>query len=143
VCNRPPIALDLAALLRTAGRCLRQCDGNAAVEFALISPALFGFLVGVLVLGFLLWIQNALNYSVAEAARCAANNPTNCGTSDQIKTYAAGISGAGLSASVFTYTAPATGNCGYQVTARYQINLSIPLVHISNPTLTASACYPN
>lgn len=137
------IVLDTAALLRPAGRCLRECNGNAAVEFALVSPLLFGFVVGVLVIGFILWMQNALNYSVAAAARCAADNPNTCGTSSQITTFAANASGANLSSSVFTYTAPATGNCGYLVTASYQINISIPLIHINNPTLTASACYPN
>ena len=134
------------ALLRHTGRCLRACEGNTVVEFALISPALFGFLAGVLVLGFILWMQNALNYSVAEAARCAANNPGTCGsppTQSLVSSYAAGVAGAGLSSSVFTYTAPTNGSCGYHVTASYQIHLSIPIVHINNPTLTASACFPN
>ena len=117
-------------------------SGNTAVEFALVAPMLIMFLFGILKLGLALWYQNALDYSVAEAARCASDNPGTCGSSSQITSYAAATSGAGFASSVFTYTAPAAGNCGYQVTASYPMSLAIPYMNL-NVTLTSSACYPN
>lgn len=130
-----------AALGPASGTSLDR-SGTTAVEFALVAPVLILFLFGILKLGLALWYQNALDYSVAEAARCAANSPSTCGNSSQITSYAAATSGAGFASSVFAYTAPATGNCGYQVTANYPMSLAIPYLNL-NVTLTSSACYPN
>ena len=144
--TRAAISRPCAALLQRAGAVVCDDSGATAVEFGLIAPALFGFLVGALGLGFVLWLQNALDYSVTAAARCAADSPSTCGTSAQITQFAAKASGFGFNSSVFTYTAPApapaSGTC-YKVTASYSINLNIPLLDINNPTLTSSACYPN
>ena len=141
--TRTTISRACAALRQRVGAVVCDDSGATAVEFGLIAPALFGFLVGALGLGFVLWLQNALDFSVTAAARCAADSPNTCGTSDQIKQFAANVSGVGFSTSVFTYTAPASGNCGYKVAASYSISLSIPLIDINSPTLTSSACYPN
>ena len=43
--------------------------GTVALEFALIGSALFGLLLLVLEMGFLLYAQTALDYAVKEAAR--------------------------------------------------------------------------
>ena len=123
----------------------RDRNGGTAVEFALIASALSMLLLGIMWLGYALWIQNALDYSVAEAARCAANSNT-CGApsgqnASLVTTYAAGVSGAGIASSVFTYTAPANGNCGYAVTASYPVTLAIPFLTLSL-TLASRACYP-
>jgi Flp pilus assembly protein TadG len=115
-------------------------DGTAAVEFALIAIPLFLFLFGVLEMGRVLWLQNALHYSVEEASRCAAVDAANCGTSNQVTSYAASRSGANLPSSVFTYDGAA--GCGKQVTATYPVNLVIPFVNLS-VTLTSSSCYPS
>ena len=45
---------------------------NTAVEFALAAPAIFLFMFGIIEVGYALWMQNALDYSVAAAARCAS-----------------------------------------------------------------------
>jgi Flp pilus assembly protein TadG len=132
-------------LLRSISRIARNRSGGTAFEFALVAPALFMFLMGIVWLAYALWIQNALDFSVAEAARCAANSSA-CGapggqTSNLVTTYAAGVSGASVDSSVFTYVAPANGNCGYGVTASYPMTLAIPFVTLSL-TLTSSACFP-
>lgn len=121
-------------------RCISDRDGNTAVEFAFIMPALFFFLVGIAYLGMALWRQNALDYSVAEAARCASDASSSCGTSSQITAYAAAVSGGNFDSTVFAYTAPTNGSCGYLVTASYP--MSVPYLNLSM-TLTSRACWPN
>src|SRR5213078_5330203 len=69
----------------------------AAVELALAMPALCLFIFGIIEVGYALWVQNALDYSVATAARCASLNLTgsSCvGSPSQVTTYAASRSGA-------------------------------------------------
>ena len=107
--------------------------GTSAVEFALASVAFVVFIFGIVEFGRVLWLQNALDYSVAEAARCAALNCSN-----NIPTYAAGLAGAGLSSSMFSYAATA---CGNQVTASYPLTLDIPFLTLS-VTLSSQACFP-
>jgi hypothetical protein len=133
-------ARNLGTVPRQLLRCVRDRDGNAAVEFAFVMPALFFFLVGSMYLGMTLWRQNALDYAVSEAARCASDAQGTCGTSTQITTYAAGISGGNFDPSVFTYTPPTTGSCGYLVSASYP--MSVPYLNLSM-TLTSRACWPN
>jgi Flp pilus assembly protein TadG len=115
--------------------------GTAAVELALVAPALFTFVFGIAETGRALWLQNALDYSVAEAARCAAINPTACGSANDIQNYAAARSGSGIAASVFSVTTPMP-SCGNQVSASYPMALTIPFLTVS-VTLTAQACYPS
>jgi len=115
--------------------------GEAAVELALVAPALFMFVFGIAETGRALWLQNALDYSVAEAARCASVNPTACGSATDIENYAAARSGSGLDASVFSLTTPSP-SCGNQVSANYPMALMIPFLTLS-VTLTAQACYPS
>lgn len=120
------------------GRLRGDRAGNTAVEFALIASPLLLLLFGTMELGRMLWYQNALNYSVEEAARCASIDVNNCSTSDQIKSYAAAHSGADFATSTFT---PSTSACGKLVSASYPMSLYIPFTPISI-TLTAQSCYP-
>ena len=121
-----------AAPLRVLGR---ERRGSTAVEMALVAPVFLAFILGIMQFGYALWLQNALNYSVAAAARCAS-----LGCSADIAGYAADVAGAGLASSVFTLS---TASCGNQVTASYALPLSIPLVNSTSMTLTAQACYPS
>jgi Flp pilus assembly protein TadG len=131
MCRRDP-ALVVTNLIRDR-------RASAAVELAMAAPALVMFLLGIVEMGRMLWVQNALSFSVAEAARCASNNPGVCGSASQTQSFAANQSGEGFDASVFTAT---TRTCGNQVSASYPMTLSIPYVDIS-VTLTADACYPS
>ena len=130
---------DILARLR---RALATLSGNragtVAVELAFTLPALMLFVLGVCESGRVLWLQNALNYSVAEGARCWSNSPTQCGSASAAQTYAANASGAGFAASVFTAT---SASCGNQLTASYPVTLAIPYVNVSL-TLSSQACYP-
>jgi hypothetical protein len=129
----------LSRLSRFLLRLTAQSRGNAAVELALTAPVLFMFIVGVFEMGRMLWVQNALSYAVAQAARCASNATGTCGNVTQTESYAAAASGYSFSASVFSASVQ---SCGNQVSASYPISLSIPYVPIS-VTLTALACYPS
>src|ERR1700726_869261 len=96
--------------------------GNTAVEFALAAPAIFLFMFGIIEVGYALWMQNALDYSVAAAARCASLRGSACtGSPSQGTTYAASESGASLTSAAFTYTR--TAGCGCQVTGAFTIAL--------------------
>jgi len=114
----------------------RDRRGGPVIEFAMAAPALFLFLFGIIELGYALWIQNALDYSVATASRCASLNGTSC--SGQVASYAADQSGANIDSSVFTYTR--TAICGCQVTATYSMPLNIPWTDLT-VILSSDACY--
>src|SRR5437868_15109902 len=92
----------------------------AAVELALALPALCLFIFGIIEVGYALWVQNALDYSVATAARCASINGSSCSSSN-VTSYAASQSGANVNSSIFTYTR--TAACGCQVSANYTMTL--------------------
>ena len=115
---------------------------NTAVEFALAAPALFTFLFGIIEVGYALWMQNALDYSVAAAARCASLNGTACapqsGGGTRVTTYAASESGAYLDFTAFAYNR--TASCGCQVTGSYSIQLDIPWENALSVNLSSSAC---
>lgn len=132
----------MAALFR-AGAALRaptrDVRGSAAIEAALTCTGLLIFLFGIIEFAFAMWLQSALNYSVAEAARCASVNPTLCSTTSQIQSYAADQSGAGFDSSIFAVSTP---SCGNQVAASYPLVLTIPTLTVS-VTLGAQACYPS
>lgn len=124
-----------AILLRSA----RNDRGNAAIEVALILPAVLLLIFGVIEFGRALWLQSALDFSVVEAARCASVNPTRCGTADEIKAFASNQAGTGFDSSVFS---TATASCGNQVSGSYPMTLTIPFAPLSL-TLTAQACFPS
>jgi Flp pilus assembly protein TadG len=112
--------------------------GSVAVEFALTAIVLSVFLFGIMQAGYAIWLQSALDYSVAEAARCASINTAICGTASDIQTYASGLAGTGFASSIFSST---TQSCGNQVSATYPLALTIPTLSIS-VNLRAQACYP-
>ena len=109
--------------------------GISAVEFALTAPVAFTFILGIISVGQALWTQNALDFSVSAAARCASLNGSAC--SGQVTTYAANQSGVNIGASVFTYNR--TAGCGCQVTAAYALPLTVPGTSLS-VNLSANAC---
>jgi Flp pilus assembly protein TadG len=136
--------------IRTLGRVvagfnalLRDRSGATAVEMGLIAPILFAFLLGIAQFGYTFWLQNALDYSVTAAARCASVNTTTCDNVADTQAYAAGVSGAGFASTVFTATLATTcgGKNGNLVSGSYAYSFVIPFVDLSM-TLTSQACYP-
>lgn len=125
----------------------RDVRGGAAVEVALTGIALVMFLFGIIQFGFAMWLQSALNYSVAEAARCASVNATVgvCDSASAIQTYANNQSGydfvGSSSVPVFSVTTP-DPPCGKEVKASYPLTITIPTFAFS-VNLGAQACYPS
>jgi Flp pilus assembly protein TadG len=137
--------IEAMARIATGWRALaRDRRGATAVEMGLIAPALFTFLLGIAECGYVFWLQNALDYSVSAAARCASINTSTCDNAADTASYAAGVSGAGFSSTVFTLTANTTcgGKNGNLVSGSYSVTLNIPFVNLM-PTLTSQACYPS
>ena len=134
-----PIMHRISRRLRGLARDRRA---NTAVEFALAAPAIFLFMFGIIEVGYALWMQNALDYSVAAAARCASLSTSQtsspCGPSGVgVTAYAASESGASLPSSAFVYSSAA--GCGCQVTGSYPMSLDIPWTSLT-VTLSSSAC---
>jgi Flp pilus assembly protein TadG len=132
----------ISALLRAAvprRGLVRDQRGSVAVEMALLATPLFLFVLTTINAGRVLWLQNALDTSVTDAARCAAVNPSRCGTASQITTYAANRSGAGFNSTIFSF---AQEGCGNRVSATYPLTLKLPFVSYSL-SLSAQACYPS
>jgi len=127
-----------AKLLQLVRALAKSRSGSTAVQMAFVAPAMLMFILGIMEVGRVMWLQNALNYSVVEAARCISNSPSTCGSASQTQSFAASQSGAGFASSVFTVT---TASCGNKVTATYPVMLDIPYVNLST-TLTSQACYP-
>ena len=116
----------------------RNQSGSSVIQMAFIAPAMLMFILGIMEIGRVMWLQNALDYSVVEAARCLSNSPATCSSASQAQSFAASESGAAFDSSVFTVT---TSSCGNKVTASYPVTLNIPYVDWST-TLTSQACYP-
>lgn len=118
--------------------------GSAAIEYALILPAVLMFIFGLMDTGRLLWSYTTLSRAVGAAARCAAINTTQCGTAAQIQAFAATEAwGVTVAASAFTVT---TATCGIKVTGNYDFEFVMPGFNVVVPagtiTLTAASCYP-
>lgn len=121
------------------GPFLSDNDGATAAEFAIISPVLLAFLLGIIGCGQMLWTQNTLQYAVEQAARCAAIAPSTCGTSAQIQSYA--VSKApGLSGLTTNAFAVGSASCGKTVSASLPYAILKP-ISIS-VTLNAFSCRP-
>jgi Flp pilus assembly protein TadG len=122
-------------------RFARDQRGASALEFALIAPAFFLFIFGIIELGLLFWTQVGLQHGAEMAARCASINTKLCLTNDPgtITTYATQQAyGLTLPASTFTFS---TGACGNQVSASY-LFVFVGLPNLRPLTLTAHSCFP-
>jgi Flp pilus assembly protein TadG len=116
-------------------------DGTSVMEFALVAPALFGFVFGIIQTGYVLWIDNLLHYSVDVAARCGAVASTTSpckggGFANMEETANALFAMAHASGSpTFDANCSATGS---GLTGTYEVSF----LSIVNLTLTAKSCYP-
>ena len=119
-------------------RALADRAGATAIEFAILAPLLLTVLIGVIEFGRVLWAQNALEYAVAEAARCMSVDPSLCGTRRETQDFAATSSGMTFPHSIFLVGA---APCGNKVLASYPFTFVTGLFPYSI-TLTAQSCFP-
>lgn len=126
---------------------LRSERGSMALEYGLLLPALTLMLFVAMDTGRLMWTYTTLHRAVEASARCAAINPSVCGTVEQIAERAVAEAW-GLGLTVENFTAQ-TQSCGAEVTANYQFPVLVPWLGQNEPpgptgltTLSVSACYP-
>lgn len=127
---------------RNHARSDRRRRGSAAIEYALILPAVLLFVIGIIDTGRLIWTYTTLSRAAEAAARCAAVDTTQCGTVAQVQSYAASQAfGLTIDTGAFTVT---TADCGIQVKGAYDFTYAIPAFtkDFGTITLTATACYP-
>jgi Flp pilus assembly protein TadG len=68
---------------------LGSCErGSSAVERAIVAPAFFWLVFGIIFVGMILWTQASLHFAAQSAARCAAINTGACNSSTTIQNYA-------------------------------------------------------
>ena len=124
----------MAAFLRA----LADRAGATAVEFAILGPLVLVVLIGVIEFGRMLWIENALQYAVAQTARCVTIDTSVCGSLRETQDFAATSSGVSFPTSIFL-VGPAI--CGNKVQASYAFTFVTGLFPYSI-TLDAESCYP-
>jgi Flp pilus assembly protein TadG len=112
-------------------------SGATAVEFAVIGPVLLTLLVGSLYVCVLLYSGVNLQTAVEQAARCYSLQMTQCKTTTQVATYAAGLY-SGANSPTFIASSP---TCGHQVSATVSVSFIGEIAGFNVP-LTAQACYP-
>lgn len=114
--------------------------GGAAVEFALVVPALFLVLIGGFYLALMLFASSSMQYAVEAGARCAAISTTTCGDATATQNYARGKF---LASSVGTpvFTANLAAACGHFVSANMTYSFNVGVTRLSVP-LASTACYP-
>ncbi len=115
-------------------------SGSTVIEFGLIAVPLLTLIFGGIEVGRVMWTQNALMYSVDEAARCASVNTILCASATQVETFAAARAGAVYSADT-KFKATLGAACGNDVSVTSPFTINIPLKSLTI-TLTADACYP-
>lgn len=115
--------------------------GAAAVETAMILPALLLILLGTVEVGRMAWTRATLTYAVQEAARCASVNHTACGTVDQIQTFAAAKASA-LDVDKASFAVAQNLGCGTQVSADVTRGFMVYKLAPSAPHITAQVCRP-
>ncbi len=113
--------------------------GGAAVEFALVIPALFLVVIGGFYLAIMLFASSSMQYAVEAGARCAAISTTTCGSVTATQNYARGkFLASSVGTPTFTASTPA---CGHAVSATMTYTFNIGVTRLNVP-LTSTACYP-
>jgi Flp pilus assembly protein TadG len=123
-------------------RFFKSNSGATALEFALVLPAVIAFVVGIIQVGYLLWIDNLLHYSVETAARCGAIGSTTypCAGSDMQTAaknlFQQAVAITNIPSGTFTPLSPCSGS-GLQGSYTVSFLLAVPV------TVSANSCYPN
>jgi Flp pilus assembly protein TadG len=126
-------------------RFFKNNSGTTALEFALVFPAVIAFILGVAQIGYLLWIDNLLHYSVETASRCSAVGSTTfpcagSGTANMATTatnlFSMAVATSEIPSGTFSdYVCG--GGSGLQASFTVNFLLVVPV------TVTANSCYPN
>jgi Flp pilus assembly protein TadG len=121
-------------------RCLVSADsrGGVVVEFALIAPLALALQIGTIYVALLAFSQCAMEYAVAQGARCAAVATSLCAGATSIMNYAT-TQYLGVGSPSFVWQA---ASCGNLVSATMSPSWTAVLANYTTQ-LSASACFPS
>jgi hypothetical protein len=134
----------------------RNNRGATAVEFALVSLPVMGFIIGIIQFGWIVWVDNLLHISVDTASRCGAIGSLTS-PCDGAGPRVIGGSITNMITTANTVFQPLTGatftdnsSCSVDAGSTLQGSGLVGTYHISiglggfamNLTLTAQSCYP-
>jgi Flp pilus assembly protein TadG len=129
---------------------VKNNQGAAAVEFALVALPVFVFIFGIMQTAYIVWVDNLLHVAVDTASRCGAINSTTApcqGSTGMIQTATRAFQPLTATARTFTInsgcsTDGGTGLQGSGVTGTYNISIGWIKALQVNLTITAESCYP-
>jgi Flp pilus assembly protein TadG len=144
-----PFLVGLSGIARPLRRLLKACDGVETVEFALVSVALFTFLLGVVEFGRLYWTQSELQSAAEAGARwCTIHaDPADinaCSTSTAgVKNYIIGqVLGMSIASGDLSDFEASTQDCGNQVSFTYTFHFIVSgLLPQTGIDLATTACH--
>jgi Flp pilus assembly protein TadG len=122
---------------------LRDRKGGAILEFALLAPLLFTLLLGIVEMGRMFYVRQALEYATEQAARYYMLNPTTA--SGTVTTYLQGQMAGGMGSDVTADYVDATscnGNASVTcttITASYTFTFVAAFLGLSNLVMHAKA----
>lgn len=126
----------LAGLMRDRG-------GGAILEFAILAPLLFTILLGLVEMGRMFYVRQALEYATEQAARYYMLNPTT--GSGSVTTYLQGQMAGGMGSGVtvaYADTTSCNGNSSVTcttITASYSFTFVAAFLGLSNFGMNAKA----
>jgi Flp pilus assembly protein TadG len=127
---------------------VRDEQGAAAVEFAMVVPVTVLLLLTIFHLSFAVYATSSLHWAVEQTARCAAvgqlNSGLSCGTTkSSAQTYAASIYHGPLVSPTFVAAEVTDSTSGYcrQVSGSGTYRIRLGVVNIDVP-VSAQACFP-
>jgi Flp pilus assembly protein TadG len=119
----------------------RDGRGGAAVEFAILAPVLFTILLGIIEMGRMFYVRQALEYATEQAARYYMLNPAATDVTTQLRNAMAGGMGPSV-AVVYNDTAPCNGKTTVTcttITATYTFVTVAAYLGLGSPVLKAKA----
>jgi Flp pilus assembly protein TadG len=121
----------------------RDRRGSAAIEFAILAPVLFTVMLGIIEMGRMFYVRQALEYATEQAARYYMLNPTT--DSGSVTTYLQGQMAGGMGSGVtvsYVDTASCNGNTTVtctMITASYTFTFVAAFLGFSNLAMHAKA----
>ena len=142
-----PFLVGLSGIARPLRRLLKACDGVETVEFALVSIALFTFLLGVVEFGRLYWTQSELQSAAEAGARyCTIHSGdlNACSTSTVgVKGYIVGqVLGMSIASGDLASFQASAQDCGNQISFTYTFRFIVSgLLPQAGIDLITKACH--
>jgi Flp pilus assembly protein TadG len=130
--------------MRQLFQALRSDDrGAAAIEFAIVGPLLFTFLLGIVEMGRMFYVRNSLEYATEQAARDYMLHPSKASSDVTTTLQNAMAGGMGPSISVaYSDTTSCNGNSSVTcttITATYTFVSVASFLNLGSPVLRATA----